>query len=120
MKITLLAILSVLSFAFFNQNANEFVCPPCGRECDNQIYYKEGTCSSCNMKLVEKSSIHFTNISVTDLCNRILTNPNAILLDVRSAGEFKGTTNEVATFWHFKTPININFTHLEGPLPILE
>jgi len=120
MKITLFAILSVLSFAFFNQNANDFVCPPCGRECDNQIYHKEGTCSSCSMKLVAKSSIHFTNISVNELCNRITANPNVVLLDVRSAGEFNGSSKEVSTFGHFKNAINVNVTDLEGRVKELE
>lgn len=120
MKITLLAVLSALSFAFFHRQANEFVCLPCGRECDSQIYSKEGNCNSCNMKLVKKSSIHFANISVNELCNRILSNPNAILLDVRSAGEFKGSTSEVATFGHFKNAINVNVSDLENQVKDLE
>lgn len=65
------------------------------------------------MDLVGKSTIRFSNISVDQLCERISANPKAIVLDVRSVGEFKGTTAEVPTIGHFKNAVNINVTELE-------
>jgi len=37
--------------------AQEWVCPPCGRECDQALLDRAGNCSGCGMKLVEESSI---------------------------------------------------------------
>jgi rhodanese-related sulfurtransferase len=110
-------ILSLLIFSSFNVLWNaqkEFACLPCGRECDNKVYSKAGTCSSCGMDLVDKSTIRFKNISVNDLCSRITSNPNAVILDVRSPGEFGGSSNDVATYGHFKNAININVTEIES------
>src|SRR5258708_25417049 len=118
--IILFTVLSLFGFTFLSKQGKEFVCLPCGQECDNRVYSKEGSCTSCNMKLVEKSSIHFTNISVNELCNRIVSNTNIVVLDVRSAGEFKGSSKEVSTFGHFKNAININVTDLEGRVKELE
>ncbi|MBI1770101.1 MAG: rhodanese-like domain-containing protein [Bacteroidetes bacterium] len=120
MKIILFLVLGALGFTFQNQKDKELVCLPCGRECDNQVYSKPGNCPSCNMKMVEKSSIHFKNISVNELCNQIKSNPDAILLDVRSAGEFGGSSKEVPTFGHFKNAINVNVTDLENRVKELE
>jgi rhodanese-related sulfurtransferase len=66
------------------------------------------------MKLVEKSTIRFANISVDQLCDRVAANPKAVLLDVRTTGEFDGTAKEVPTIGHFKNAININVKELEG------
>src|SRR5689334_12907822 len=107
MKTLIVVIVGLASLLAFKKPAKEFVCLPCGRECDNQVYTAPGQCSSCNMKLIEKSSIHFTNISVNELCDRVKANPNAVILDVRSADEFKGTSSHVSTFGHFKNAINI-------------
>lgn len=120
MRTFLAVIISLMSLLAFKKPAKEYVCLPCGRECDNQTYREPGKCSSCNMKLIEKSSIHFTNISVNELCNRVKANPNAVILDVRSAGEFKGTSTEVSTFGHFKNAININVTDLEDRVKELD
>ena len=110
-------ILSLLLFSSLNAlwfAPKEFACLPCGRECDNQVYDKAGLCPSCSMKLVDKSTIAFKNISVNELCARMTWNPNAVILDVRSAGEFTGSSNDMETFGHFKNAININVNELEG------
>jgi rhodanese-related sulfurtransferase len=119
MKIILILPACVLLSAFWF-GSKEFICLPCGRECDNKVYGQDGTCSACGMKLVDKSTVAFKNISVEELCNRITSNPDAIILDVRSPGEFKGTSNDVATFGHFKKAININVTELENRAGELE
>ena len=95
-------------------NIEEYVCLPCGQECDNKIYTKPGTCGSCGMELVKKSTINFKNIDLDEMCKRIQSNPNIVLLDVRSPGEFDGTNKEVPSFGHFKNAININVKELEG------
>jgi rhodanese-related sulfurtransferase len=107
----LLVGLSVSAFKLIQNK--EFACLPCGSECDGKTYNAAGKCSGCGMDLVEKSTIHFSNISIAQLCDRISANPKAILLDVRSVGEFKGTTTEVPTIGHFKNAININVAELE-------
>jgi len=93
---------------------DEYVCSPCGYECDYSVHAGPGTCASCGMALVKKSSIKFKNLSLDEFCQRLSANPKAILLDVRSGGEFNGTTSEVPTFGHFTRAININVEELEN------
>jgi rhodanese-related sulfurtransferase len=106
---TLLAAL-ILSFSRGDiQDRNEYVCTPC----DDKTHAGPGTCEACGMPLVKKSGIRFTNITVVQLCERLKANPNAVLLDVRSPGEFDGSKKDVPSFGHFKKAININVTELE-------
>jgi len=67
------------------------------------------------MKLVLKSSLQFENLNATEFCDRIITNPKAILLDVRSASEFEGRSLR-NTYGHFNNAININIDDLEKRL----
>lgn len=115
--LTLLIFVSLSGFWFAPR---EFVCLPCGRDCDSKIYDKGGQCSACGMKLVDKSTITFKSISVDELCNRITSNQEAVILDVRSPGEFNGTTSDVKSFGHFKNAININVNELESRVKELE
>ncbi len=94
----------------------EFVCTPCGYDCDKEVHPAAGTCSSCNMKLVDKSTVKFKNLSVTEFAKHISENPQAVILDVRSPEEFKGTTTDIPSFGHFKNAININVQELENRL----
>lgn len=66
------------------------------------------------MTLVEKSTIKFSNLTPADFCTRMASNPNAIVLDVRSAAEFDGSTTRMETFGHFKNAINIPIDQLEA------
>ena len=34
--------------------SRQYVCPPCGMECDKEIHEKPGVCSHCNMVLIRK------------------------------------------------------------------
>jgi len=109
-----LVILIVLGASIIGMQANdEYVCQPCGQECDNQVYSKPGTCHSCGMALVKKSTVKFKNIDLEEVCNRIKDNPKIVLLDVRSPGEFNGSNKDIPTFGHFKNAININVGELE-------
>ena len=110
-----LFLLFAVSAGYLNsQSSEEYVCLPCGQECDNKIYSKPGTCGSCGMELVKKSTIKFKDIDLEEMCQRIQDNPNIVLLDVRSPGEFDGSTRDVPSFGHFKNAININVRELEG------
>lgn len=93
----------------------EYVCMPCGQECDKVVHTKPGTCATCQMKLVLKSSLQFENLSATEFCDRITANPNVVLLDVRSKAEFEGRSMR-NTYGHFNNAININIDDLEKRL----
>ena len=112
MKISLL-IFFLANFNEGQQTKDEYVCLPCGYSCDDKIHAGPGTCETCGMALVKKSNIKFNNITLDELCQRIQTNPKAVLLDVRSQGEFEGTAKEVPSFGHFKKAINVNVEELE-------
>jgi rhodanese-related sulfurtransferase len=116
-------IMTLLIFA--SQSASwfapkEFVCLPCGRDCDGKVYNNSGQCAACGMKLVDKSTIAFKNISVDELCDRMASNPEAVILDVRSSGEFNGTATHVESVGHFKNAININVDELENRVNEIE
>jgi rhodanese-related sulfurtransferase len=110
-RLTVLFLLA-LSFSALAQT-KAYVCPPCNNTCDNKVYDHPGRCSSCHMELVEKSALSFPNLSVNEFCARITANPNVVLLDVRSAGEFEGSSLFRSTYGHFKNAININIDDLE-------
>lgn len=108
-----LLVLLILSVGYFQtRDTDDHVCIPCGQECDNEIHSGPGKCGSCGMELVKKSTIKFKNINLEEMCKRISANANIVLLDVRTTAEFKGTTNNVPSFGHFKNAININVNEL--------
>ncbi len=107
---------SLILFSLICANSysqTEYVCIPCGYSCDNATHKEPGTCTVCNMALVEKSSIKFKNVEVEEFCNLISKNPNALILDVRSAEEFSGAVIDVPSFGHFKNARNIHVNELE-------
>lgn len=120
MKHLVLSLLLVASISLTTAAQTEYVCLPCGSSCDSHLHKSPGTCPACNMKLVEKSTIKFTNIAVEEFCKRIAANPEAIILDVRTPDEFSGAETEVPSFGHFKNAININVNELESRLKELE
>jgi rhodanese-related sulfurtransferase len=105
----LFAFLITISF----QNKEEFVCTPCGYDCDRAIHASGGNCSSCGMALVKKSSVKFKSIDLNEMCNRMKVNNQVLLLDVRAPEEFNGSSADVPSFGHFKNAININVQELE-------
>ena len=112
MKTLLIFVLFVASVSALAQT-KEYVCTPCGSACDKVTHTEPGTCPSCHMKLVEKTTIQFENLSSEEFCNRITNNPKGILLlDVRSKAEFEGTGMRT-TYGHFKNAININVEELK-------
>lgn len=114
-----LIILSVTLFAgFFLTKTTEYVCTPCGLDCDNKVHTKPGACPACGMKLVEKSTVTFKNISFGQVCERLKANPKAVLLDVRTPGEYDGSAKH--SFGHFKNAININVEELQQRIGEIE
>lgn len=108
--LSLFIILLTLSGAYAQKK--EYVCTPCGGSCDEKVYDKPGSCSSCRMALVEKPTATVKNVSPKEFCERMAANPDAIVLDVRSPGEFSGSSN--GSYGHFQRAININIDQLES------
>lgn len=117
-----LLFVSVLSYAqpVLEDKGKVFVCTPCGYACDSASYKGPGVCSYCGMEYVEKSTIRTKNISFDEMCNRIKSNENVVLLDVRTTEEFTGKNAPVPTFGHFKNALNINVYDLPTKLEELE
>lgn len=111
MKTLFLLAFAIVATSFAVNQKKEYVCTPCGQECDHNTYDKPGSCSTCGMALVEKSTVKFKDLSFEQLCARLKANPKAILLDVRTPGEFNGSS-ESPSFGHFKNAININVEEL--------
>ncbi|HMJ71408.1 MAG TPA: rhodanese-like domain-containing protein [Cyclobacteriaceae bacterium] len=111
MKTLVILTLAVIASSFIIKQKSEYVCTPCGLDCDGTVHDKPGTCSACGMALVEKSTIKFKNLSFEEVCARLKANPKAVLLDVRTPAEFKGS-GEVPSFGHFKNAVNINVEEL--------
>ena len=100
--------------------AVDYVCLPCGRDCDTVISKEPGSCTDCNMQLVNKSSIVFQNVLPKDLYDHIKQSgkENVLLLDVRTTEEFNGTAPE--KFGRLKNAINIPVQQLEDRISELD
>lgn len=113
--ILLLALTLLFSLEAFCQK-EEYVCQPCGLPCDEKISDQGGVCPACQMPMVPKSTVKFTNLSPKEFCARLAANPDVVILDVRSPGEFEGTTTSVETYGRFKKAINVNVNQLSKRL----
>lgn len=120
MKSIVFIFLLVITTILASTAQTEYVCLPCGSSCDNQLHKGPGTCPACSMKLVDKATVKFKNIDVEEFCKRIATNPEVIILDVRTPDEFSGKGVDVPSFGHFKNAININVNELESRMKELE
>ncbi len=98
--------------------AEQYVCLPCGADCDHAVVDGPGTCAHCGMRLVPKKSVVFRNISPAELCKTVAAHPNVILLDVRTPEEFSGRADE--NFGHLKNAVNIPVQQLESRLAELK
>jgi rhodanese-related sulfurtransferase len=110
----LLFWLSAALLHFGTIKQDPYVCTPCGLVCDNKNHSGPGTCENCGMVLVKKSTVNFSNLSLDEFCARLAANPDAIVLDVRTDGEFTGSTMDVPSFGHFKRAINIPVNELDS------
>ena len=117
MLLLLTATLGTFGFMLHPQPSHQpkqYVCTPCGNDCDKHVYDKPGNCTECGMTLIDKATIGYTDIDFAAVCARLKANPKALLLDVRSPAEFQGTSTEVPTFGHLKNAVNINISELEA------
>lgn len=119
MKTLILLAITLCATPFFVTQTKEYVCTPCGQDCDHAVHKKPGNCPTCGMKLVERSTTNIKNISFGEVCERLKANPNAILLDVRTPREFNGTAGR-ESFGHFKNAININVEELSDRMGEIE
>ena len=95
-----------------------YKCIPCGQACDDKTFSQPGECESCHMKLVEASTIQFTTVSPESICAYITSHPDAVLLDVRTAKEYKGAAEP--DYGTLKNAINIPIQELEKRLEELQ
>src|SRR6187399_1481932 len=117
--ITSVLVISLFSFSYKNKeafSAIKYTCTPCGSGCDSMTYDKPGTCSHCNMKLVDKSTIIHKDIEPGNMCS--LDEKNVVFLDVRTPAEFNGTAQD--KFGAIKNAINIPVQELETRINELE
>jgi rhodanese-related sulfurtransferase/DNA-directed RNA polymerase subunit RPC12/RpoP len=119
MKTLLLLAIALVAAPFFVAQNKEYVCTPCGQDCDRAVHDKPGLCPVCGMKLVEKATANVRNVSFGEVCDRLKANPNAILLDVRTPREFTGSSGR-ESFGHFKNAININVEELPKRIKEIE
>ncbi|MDP4265663.1 MAG: rhodanese-like domain-containing protein, partial [Bacteroidota bacterium] len=98
--------------------AEEYVCLPCGQECDNKVYNEPGTCASCNMPLVKKSTVNIKNIQPSEICSYVSKHPHVVLLDVRTKEEFEGKADP--DYGTLKNAINIPLRELQGRLSTID
>ena len=96
----------------------EWVCLPCGRDCDKQTYAEPGRCPHCQMERVKKSSVTFTNLPPDDVCHYIEVHPAAVLLDVRTKEEFEGKADP--DYGRLKNAINIPVQELNDRITELD
>ncbi len=116
-----ISILVISLYSFSNKKkeisiAIKYSCLPCGSGCDSTVYDKPGTCSHCNMKLVDRSTIIQKDIQPDKMCS--LDEKNVVFLDVRTPAEFNGTARD--KFGAIKNAINIPVQELEKRMNELE
>lgn len=104
-------LLNVQVIAQSSITKGEYVCLPCGRDCDKAVHDKPGSCSHCGMVLVKKETVKHTSISPEKLCSYITSHPNTILLDVRTKKEFE--ERSFPNYGSLKNSINIPIQELE-------
>ncbi len=112
-KYTFLLTLILSSLAGFSQ---EYVCHPCGYECDSLTFEGPGSCSTCSMALVEGDYPKFQNIDFATACERISSNNDLVLIDVRSPAEFDGSREGRDTYGHLDGAINIPISEIADRL----
>ncbi|TMI91605.1 MAG: rhodanese-like domain-containing protein [Bacteroidetes bacterium] len=117
----IISILVISLYSFSNKSTAKsmaivYTCLPCGADCDSAVYDKPGTCSHCNMNLVDKSTIVHKNIEPDKMCSP--DEKNVVFLDVRTVAEFNG--NAPDKFGAIKNAINIPVQELESRMGELE
>ncbi len=98
-----------------------YICPPCPVDCHNETYDKPGNCPVCNMELLNANNINeglnYTHIYPKDVCDIVSKNPEVLLLDVRTVGEFTGETSNLGKL---RNAINIPIQELADRIAELD
>ncbi len=89
----------------------QYVCSPCGINCDNEVFDSPGQCLNCKMKLVDKKSITHKSVSPSELSKFLKSTKNLLVLDVRTKGEFEGLGDP--DFGSLKKSVNIPISDIE-------
>lgn len=119
--VLMFCLLTAVLFYSFSKRMNkndaiEYTCMPCGSDCDKAVFEKGGTCTQCNMALVDKTTISHKTIKPEEMC--ALDSKKVIFLDVRTPAEFEGTAE--LKFGAIKNAINIPIQELETRIKGLE
>jgi len=116
-----LILISGVSFMLFvsmtPKPVTEWVCKPCGIDCDKIVHSSPGECEHCHMPLVDSKTVYFKNIPISQICDK-LKDGSVITLDVRTPQEFNGTAPE--NFGRIKGAINIPIQEIEKRVGELE
>ena len=89
----------------------QYVCSPCGINCDTKVFEGPGQCPTCKMKLVDKKSITHKSVSPSDLSKFLQSTKNLLILDVRTKEEFEGHGDP--DFGSLKNSVNIPISDIE-------
>lgn len=46
-----------------SESVGQFVCPPCGLDCDKKVFDKPGKCPGCGMTLIDKAKTNNYNVA---------------------------------------------------------
>ncbi len=106
--VLLAIILFITQSVKAQDNKPHYKCTPCGCSQDDVLVAGPGNCSSCGMKLINihnpDEGIAYNNLTSAQVCDLIAKNPEVVLLDVRSEGEFAQRTTKIG---RFKNALNI-------------
>jgi rhodanese-related sulfurtransferase len=116
--ILLLAILTSAQDLKAQKEAAGYRCLPCGSNCDKELLAAAGKCDHCGMPLVPASTVKFTEVIPSVICDYISSHPGIILLDVRTKAEYEN--KDRTHFGTLKTAINIPVQELEARLSELD
>jgi rhodanese-related sulfurtransferase/DNA-directed RNA polymerase subunit RPC12/RpoP len=100
----------------------EYVCHPCGADCDLVIYDKEGICSICNMPIIEKERVVFNTMTPEEVAEAVSTGEDYTLLDVRTVAEYEGNAGVAPEkqAGHIIDALNIPHTQLKDRISEIE
>lgn len=96
-------------FGTETEPTTEWVCTPCGGDCDNQVYSHPGKCPSCGMALIPKDNVNPVRVA-------IVVHDQVELLDFAGPGE---VFQDASMFAAEKGITFKVFTVAPGPGPVV-
>jgi rhodanese-related sulfurtransferase len=115
-KVLILAVIcKVICIVGFAQKTPairiQYICTPCGINCDKELFHEPGICPNCKMELVDKKSVTHKSIAPSELSKFLKSTKNLMVLDVRTKGEFEGGVKP--NFGTLKKAVNIPIVEIE-------